>query len=234
MKKSGIILLCMAMGVTLTVMGQAPNRWHGRNAEENNESTESPRMGMQFSPEEYRARQQKFLTEKSGLTQEEADKFFPLYFELQQKKNEINANSRQSASNHADNTKLSDKEYEKLIDNLADAKIQIAKLEKEYLDKYKKIVPAGKILRIQIAETQFGSELLKEMQHTMRPMMMGGGFGMFPWYGGGSMMFPQSQFNLFPGQHQMNGGPQSWPQRPEGSFGKSGNDNREKTSSDKK
>lgn len=221
----------MAIGMTLTVSAQSPNRWHGRNAKEKNESAEGRSMGIQFSPEEFRARQQKFLTEKSGLTQEEADKFFPLYFELQQKKNEINANSRQSASNHADNAKLSDAEYEKLIDNLADAKIQIAKLEKEYLTKYKKIVPASKILRIQIAETQFGSELLKEMQHTMQPTM-GGGFGMYPWYGGGSMIFPQSHFNLFPGQHQMHGGPQSWPQHPEGGFGHY--DNKEKADSDKK
>lgn len=219
------------MGISLTVTGQMPNRWYGRNAEENNSSAEGLRMGQQFSPEEFRARQQKFLTEKSGLTEEEAEKFFPLYFELQQKKNEINANSRQMASNHADNAKLTDAEYEKLIDNLANAKIEIAKLEKEYLAKYKKIVPAGKILRIQMAETQFGSELLKEMQHTMQPM--GGGFGMNPWYGGGSMMFPQSQFNIHHSQPQMYGNAQHWPQRPNRDF-KGGDNGKDKSDSSKK
>ena len=102
------------MGISLTVTGQMPNRWHGRNAEENNSSAEGLRMGQQFSPEEFRARQQKFLTEKSGLTEEEAEKFFPLYFELQQKKNEINANARQTVSMRSESGHLSDEEYTKL------------------------------------------------------------------------------------------------------------------------
>ena len=38
---------------------------------------------QQLSREEFRAKQQAFLTEKAGLTREEAAKFFPLYFEMQ-------------------------------------------------------------------------------------------------------------------------------------------------------
>lgn len=138
-----------------------------------------------FSPEEYRERQQKFLTEKSGLTEDECAKFFPIYFELQQKKNEINANSRQTIANRRNSGPLTDEDCTKLIDNLADANIKIAQLEKEYLEKFKKVVPASKLLRIQIAEKQFGSEMLKEMQ---RPMPATGGINggtgrgfNFPW-----------------------------------------------------
>ena len=36
------------------------------------------------------AKQQAYITEKAGLTKEEAAKFFPLYFELQDKKKEQN------------------------------------------------------------------------------------------------------------------------------------------------
>lgn len=35
-----------------------------------------------LSPTEFRAKQQAYITEKAGLTKEEAAKFFPLYFEL--------------------------------------------------------------------------------------------------------------------------------------------------------
>ena len=43
-----------------------------------------------MSQEEFRKQQQAFLTERAGLTQEEAQKFFPLYFELQDKKGSYN------------------------------------------------------------------------------------------------------------------------------------------------
>lgn len=39
-----------------------------------------------LSPEEFRAKQKAFITEKAGLTSEEVAKFFPLYFELQDRK----------------------------------------------------------------------------------------------------------------------------------------------------
>ena len=202
MKKSGLILLGFTLAASLAVMGQNTNGNHKKKSETATENHAQPHN--QFSPEEFRARQQKFLTEKSGLTEEEADKFFPLYFELQQKKNEINFNARQTVNNRRDSGPLTDDEYKKLIDNLADAKIKTAQLEKEYLEKFKKIVPAGKLLRIQIAETQFGSELIKEMQRPMTPMMG----NMAPWPG---MGWPQMQQSFghspFPGRQPI---PNPW------------------------
>ena len=43
-----------------------------------------------LSPEEFRAKQKAFIIEKAGLTKEEAAKFFPVYFELQDKKKALN------------------------------------------------------------------------------------------------------------------------------------------------
>lgn len=45
---------------------------------------------QRLSPAEFRAKQKAYITEKAGLTKEEAVKFFPLYFELQDKKKEQN------------------------------------------------------------------------------------------------------------------------------------------------
>lgn len=39
-----------------------------------------------FSKEEFRAKQEAYLTQKAELTAEEAGKFFPIYFELQDRK----------------------------------------------------------------------------------------------------------------------------------------------------
>lgn len=186
MKKLIYAVFGVAVMATVTVMAQnSPTQQSQRQGFRQEQGQRTPEQRQYFSPEEYRERQQKFLTEKSGLTEDECAKFFPIYFELQQKKNEINASSRQNIANRRNSGPLTDEDCTKLIDNLADANIKIAQLEKEYLDKFKKVVPASKLLRIQIAEKQFGSEMLKEMQ---RPMPssgnINGGTGRsfsFPW-----------------------------------------------------
>lgn len=45
---------------------------------------------QRLSPEEFRAKQKAFIIEKAGLNKEEAAKFFPVYFELQDKKKALN------------------------------------------------------------------------------------------------------------------------------------------------
>ena len=51
-----------------------------------------------------------------------------------------------------------------MIDALADVKIECAMLEKEYLSKFKKILPAKKLMRVQMAENRFQREILKGIQ----------------------------------------------------------------------
>lgn len=119
--------------------------------------------GQRFSIDEYRKRQKEFFTKRANLTEQEAEKFFPVYNELQQKKMQINHQSRQEAVRQQQ--PLNEEECLKAIDALADAQIRIAQLEKEYLEKFKKILPASKILKIQQAEDQFNSEMIKNIQN---------------------------------------------------------------------
>ncbi len=218
MRKSGLILLLALLALALTASAQFPG--FGRRSEDSSSEKKEQQRAPQFSPEEFRARQQEFLTEKSGLTKDEAEKFFPIYFELQQKKNEINANARQTVNNSRENGHLTDEDYTKLIDNLADAKVKTAELEKQYLEKFKKIVPAGKLLRIQIAETQFGSELIKEMQRPAQRMIgnsfFPGAMGSRPLvpFGipGNGMSVPSHPWPAMPGQAVRPG--QTAPQSP--------------------
>ena len=50
-----------------------------------------------------------------------------------------------------------------MVNEYAEAKIRIAELEKEYIAKYLKIIPAKKVLSVQRAEGQFQKEILKQM-----------------------------------------------------------------------
>ena len=54
----------------------------------------------------------------------------------------------------------------KTLDVIAETNLKIAQLEKEYLEKFKEVLPASKILKVQNAEDQFNSQILKDIQQS--------------------------------------------------------------------
>jgi len=126
---------------------------------------QAPNRIAQFSPTEYWNQQKAFFTEKAGLTEDEAKAFFPVYNELQQKKRELNREMRRIMREAAGAQATEDQSL-KAIDSMAETNIKIAELEKEYLQRFKKILPASKILKVQNAEEQFNSQILKDIQQS--------------------------------------------------------------------
>lgn len=111
--------------------------------------------------EEFRNKQKEYFIKRAGLTPEEANKFFPLYFELQNKKMEYNKEVwKNIRKGNSENT--TDAEYANISENIIKTRITIDKLELEYLDKYKKILSPKKIYSIQRAEMRFHRELIKD------------------------------------------------------------------------
>ena len=115
-----------------------------------------------FSPEEFQAKQRAYITEKAELTKEEADAFFPLFFELQKKKFELERNARKDFKRQR-GEKMSEEECRKFVYNMADVKIEVAKLEREYTDKYLQVLSPCKVRRVQFAEGSFQRDLMKKM-----------------------------------------------------------------------
>ncbi len=115
-----------------------------------------------FSHEEFQARQQAFITEHAKLTTDEAKAFFPLFFELQKSKWLINKDVRKKVGMKR-GQQCTEEQCTQLIHEFADAKVKIAELEKEYIDKYLTVIPARKILGVQRAEEMFQREMLKNI-----------------------------------------------------------------------
>ncbi len=132
-------------------------------AQEQGRRAERPRM----TPEEYQAKQKEFIVRYAELTEEESAAFFPLYFELQSKKHEVNRSVWKQARAVAPHERT-EEECVKMIDALADVKIACAQLEKDYLQRFKEILPAKKLMRVQMAEERYQRELLKGMQQGPR------------------------------------------------------------------
>jgi hypothetical protein len=108
-----------------------------------------------FTKEEFRARQEAYLTQKAEITQEEATKFFPIYFAWEQ-------------ARKGKNPKTTDAEYEQIIEGIVKARIEADKLDLEYLQRFKKILSPKKIYKLQRAEIKFHRDILKIMHQSQK------------------------------------------------------------------
>lgn len=98
-----------------------------------------------LSPKEFRAKQQAFITEKAGLTQEEAAKFFPVYFELQDRKKQLNDEAWKLLRSGKDE-KTTDTQYGEILEGVYDARIASDRLDKTYLRSLRKSFRARKFI----------------------------------------------------------------------------------------
>ena len=115
---------------------------------------------QRLSPEEFRAKQKAFIIEKAGLNKEEAAKFFPVYFELQDKKKALNDKAWGLLRKRKDD-KTTEAQYAEILKGVYDARSASDKLERDYYEKFKKILSNKKIYMVQKAEMRFHRELLK-------------------------------------------------------------------------
>lgn len=112
---------------------------------------------------EFRLKKQTYMVQKAGLTEEESQKFFPLYFEFQDKKKEINKQAW-SIAKKGKAPETTDQEYEEIIDNFFDNQEAIIELEKEYIKKYREILSDKKIYMVYWAEIKFSRNMMKILQ----------------------------------------------------------------------
>lgn len=116
-----------------------------------------------LTKEEFRAKQQAYITEKAGLTSEEATAFFPLYFELQDQKQQLNEEAW-TLLREGKKDNVSEERYEEILNGVYEARISADRLEKSYFRKFRDILSCKKIYLVQQAEMRFHRELLKGMR----------------------------------------------------------------------
>lgn len=109
-----------------------------------------------------------FITRAMKLTDNEAKVFWPVCNELQEKKfvlnQQIRKKQRTFVREENEGKKHSQEEYLALVKMVLDAKIQEAKLDREYLEKFSEVIPAEKIYLYQEAERQFAREILEKQR----------------------------------------------------------------------
>jgi hypothetical protein len=115
--------------------------------------------------EEMKAKRAAFFTEKIGLTSEEAQVFWPVFNELQDKKGKLHYQmSAQFRNAKKDQDGKKNIDYAKANDDLINMKLQEAKLDKVYHEKFKTILCPEKLFRYYGAEREWANKLLKDIE----------------------------------------------------------------------
>jgi hypothetical protein len=97
-----------------------------------------------------------YITDRLGLTSEEAEKFWPVYREFVQKRQNLRAQFRDA--------KKSGQDEKALLDLDLKIKQQEVDLEKDYSGRLQKVISAQKLMSLRQAEGDFRRLLLRQIQ----------------------------------------------------------------------
>ena len=122
---------------------------------------QSGKQHRNFDREAFFAKKNAFITAEMGLTPEEAASFIPLCNELQEKMFEAGRECRKLSKEIRHKENPTDADYNKVIDECLDVEIKEAQLEKEYFERFKKILSPEKVYKYRNAEYKFVRNFMK-------------------------------------------------------------------------
>ena len=108
-----------------------------------------------------------FLTEQIGLTSQEAQKFWPVYNELEKERYALMDKKRELEHGlDAPKPGMNDSDYRKLAIEMASMHAKEGKLIEEYNLKLLNILPAEKVVKLYLAEGKFRATLMHEFRRS--------------------------------------------------------------------
>lgn len=153
MQKPIIILCSLIFSVSLTAQQRGQMRG---------------RTGL----EQVEAEKIAFFTRYLELSSREAQEFWPVYNDFQNRKNKINQERQNLSGYFAQNSaNLSDSEAREIADRYIDLQLQEARLTGEYHKKFMEVLPPGKVMLFYQAENEFRMQLLRRLRGGRGPGM---------------------------------------------------------------
>ena len=118
------------------------------------------------SREKIEAMKVAFITQELSLTTAEAQLFWPVYNDYEQKKKDIRKDLRQTQKGKLKNLdQMSDKEIEEMIDLEIEYDQKELDLKKEYHSKLKKVLSMKKIALLYKTEDKFKRKILEQLKN---------------------------------------------------------------------
>ena len=103
------------------------------------------------------------ITERLGLTPEQAEKFWPVYRQYNMERREIRKEFRDARQN-VDMKNLTDEQSKILVQKGMELKQKELNLEKEYSGRLSQVITTQQLFRLKNAEKDFQQMLLKRIQ----------------------------------------------------------------------
>ncbi len=124
----------------------------------------------QSKEDEHKARKEQFfqfrrqfMTEQIGLNEQEAEKFFVLYDAMEKEKFLVDKEARGFARKIArSETPVTDLEYEKAADALLEKEEKIARIERDYYEKFKAILSSEQLFKFKHAQMRLPHAMMKQ------------------------------------------------------------------------
>ena len=112
-----------------------------------------------------------FITNRVALTQDQAQKFWPVYNEFSDRRRELNRNGRLLRRDVTDG--MTDQQIRENFTQSFAMRQQELNLEKEYFDKFQKVISLRQVAQLFQAERDFTKEVIKRVAD--RPGRLGDG-----------------------------------------------------------
>lgn len=107
-----------------------------------------------------------YLSEQMDLSTTEAEKFWPIYNAHNRKQSKIRSNYKtklkENIKNKGDINNLNEDEAKNLISLKLLSDKKLYESQKSFIEKIKLILPNKKIIKLQIAEMEFGRKLMRK------------------------------------------------------------------------
>ena len=102
-----------------------------------------------------------FITNRISLTQDQAQKFWPLYNEFSTQRRELNRNGRLLRRDVTDG--MTDQQIRDNYLQSFNLRQQELNLEKEYFDKFQRVISLRQVAQLYLAERDFTKEVIKRV-----------------------------------------------------------------------
>jgi hypothetical protein len=120
-------------------------------------------QGGKMMKEKVRALKVAFITKELSLTSTEAEKFWPVYNEFEDRQFEVKFKKMRTLKGKLDNVDtMSDKDAQTLLTQLESAEDELTQNRKKLVQSLKGVISPVKILKLKKAEDDFNRKLLKQ------------------------------------------------------------------------
>lgn len=134
-------------------------------------------MGQRRLHEKIEAQRVAFMTKELDLSVEEAQVFWPVYNEYNEKKHDLMLKHRKKRINADNLATLSEEELTRVANAEIENMEEMTELRRKYHDQFMEILPVVKVVKLYKAERDFNRKLFRETRGRMGPPDGRGGRG---------------------------------------------------------